>query len=209
MSTLLHIDSSPRGPLSITRSLTAEYVAQWRQRNPDGRVLYRDVASEAPLAVDLPWVGAIFTQESELTQEQREILHLSDSLIAELQAADQYVFGVPMINFSVPATFKLYIDQVVRRGKTFAYTAEGMKGLLQGKKATIFTASGSVYSAESPMASMNFVEPYLRTILGFIGVTDLTFVAAENISKVMSGKIGLEEHLAPVRERVRELAAAL
>lgn len=207
MPTLLHIDSSPRGAMSITRRLTAEYVEKWSQRNPEGRVIYRDVAADLPAAVDLPWVGAIFTPEAELTPEQRGVLQLSDILIAELQAADEYVLGVPMINFSVPAAFKLYIDQVVRRGKTFAYTAEGPKGLLQGKKATILVASGGAYSNGSPMAAMNFVEPYLRAVLGFIGVMNLTFVMTENISKVMSGQVDLEQHLIPVRERIRELAA--
>jgi FMN-dependent NADH-azoreductase len=208
MSTLLHIDSSPRAAFSVTRTLTAEYVAEWRKKNPDGKVISRDLAEDHPTAINLAWVGAIFTPESDLSGEQRRVLELSEALITELKNADQYVFGVPMINFSVPAAFKLYIDQVVRAGKTFSYTSEGPKGLLQGKKALVFVAAGGSYEKDSPAAAMNFVEPYLRTIFGFVGITDLTFVAAENMSKVMSGKVDLEQHLAPVRERLKELVVA-
>lgn len=205
MSTLLQIDSSPRGALSVTRTLTSEYVEHWRQQNPGWKVITRDLAADLPSVIDLAWVGASFTPEPNRTDEQRGVLQLSDSLIAELNAADQYVFGVPMINFSIPAAFKLYIDQITRAGKTFAYGSDGPKGLLQGKKALIVVAAGGSYVKDSPAAALNFVEPYLRAIFGFIGVSDLNFVIAENMSKVMSGQVELDTHLAPVRERVKEL----
>jgi FMN-dependent NADH-azoreductase len=95
----------------------------------------------------------------------------------------------------------------VRAGKTFSYGADGPKGLLQGKKVLIFVAAGGSYSKGSPAAALDFVEPYLRAVLGFVGLTDLTFVNAENISKVMRGQVQLDEHLAPVREKVRDLVA--
>ncbi len=98
--------------------------------------------------------------------------------IAELEQADEYVFGVAMHNFSIPSVLKLWIDQVVRAGRTFSYTASGPQGLLQGKKATILVASGGVYEAGSPASAMNFIDPYLKTILAFIGITDVKFVSA-------------------------------
>jgi FMN-dependent NADH-azoreductase len=209
MPTLLHIDSSPRGPLSVSRKLTAEFVGHWREQNPDGKVIYRDVAADLPPAIDLNWVGAVFTPEPQRSPEQQSILSTSDSLVAELQSADHYVFGVPMVNFSVPAAFKLYIDQVFRAGKTFAYSPEGPKGLLTGKKATVIVATGAAYSAGSPFESLDFVVPYLKGALGFIGVTDVQFLTAENMSKVASGKADLEEILAPLRVKMRELAVTV
>jgi FMN-dependent NADH-azoreductase len=114
---------------------------------------------------------------------------------------------VAMHNFSIPASLKLWIDQVVRRGRTFAYGESGPKGLLLGKKATILVASGGVYEAGTPMGSYNFVEPYLKTILGFIGVTELKFVTAGGAAQVMMGTVDRDTFLKPTLEQVRSVAA--
>jgi FMN-dependent NADH-azoreductase len=128
-------------------------------------------------------------------------------LIEELQTADEIVIGVPMHNFSIPASLKLWIDQIVRSGRTFAYGASGPQGLLTGKKATLLIASGGVYSPGSPAAAMNFVEPYLQKILGFIGITDIRTVAVGGVSQLMAGAIDRGTLLGPALEQIRTSAA--
>jgi FMN-dependent NADH-azoreductase len=153
------------------------------------------------------WVAAAYTPEDARTPEQRQTLSVSDLLIADLQKADEYVFGVPMHNFSIPSTLKLWIDQVMRAGKTFAYGPNGAKGLLTGKKATLLVASGGVYEHGSARAALNFVTPYLRTVFGFMGVTDVNFIAAEGTSKLMTGKVDPQAFLAPSLEKVQAQAS--
>ncbi len=176
--TLLHLDSSPLGEASISRHLSAEFVANWKLANPDGVVITRDTTTSAIPPVTAAWVGAAYTPAAALSSEQRTLLSLSDTLIAELFAADEYVLGVPMHNFSVPSTLKLWIDQVARVNKTFSYATGAPVGLLTGKRATVLIASGGRYDAGTAMASYNFVEPYLRTVLGFLGVSETTFLSA-------------------------------
>jgi FMN-dependent NADH-azoreductase len=188
MSSLLRIDSSPLGnEASYSRELTAEFVHQWQQRNPGGEVIARDLAITKLAQVTAEWIGAAHTPEAALSTQQREVLAISDELIAELHGADEYVFGVPMHNFSIPAALKLWIDQIVRLGKTVSYENGAPAGLLLNKKATILVASGGVYQAGTPQAGMNFIEPYLRSVLGFIGVADTTFVNAGGTSKARYG----------------------
>jgi FMN-dependent NADH-azoreductase len=207
MPTLLHIDSSPLGEASISRHLTAEFVEQWQLAHPDGKVITRDLTSSGLTALDGQWIGAAYTPEASRTPEQKQALALSDTLIAELFEADEYVFGVPMHNFSIPGTFKLWIDQIARAGKTFAYVDGAPKGLLTGKKATFLIASGGVYGAGSAMASFNFVEPYLRTVFGFLGVADTTFQTAGGTASLMRGG-SREELLLPQVEAIRARFAA-
>ena len=121
--------------------------------------------------------------------------------------ADEIVIGVAMHNFSIPSVLKLWIDQVVRSGKTFSYGANGPQGLLHGKKATILIASGGVYKVGTPAGAMNFVEPYLRAVLGFIGITDVNFVTAGGAAQIMTGAIDREAFLKPTLEEVRALDA--
>jgi FMN-dependent NADH-azoreductase len=188
MKTLLRIDSSALGSeASFSRQLTAEFVRQWQQRHPDGRVITRDLATTKLLPVSAEWVGAVYTPEASLTPHQHEVLAISNGLIAELQAADEYVFGVSMYNFSIPAVLKLWIDQIVRLGKTFVYENGTPAGLLRNKKATFLVASGGVYDHGTPQAVMNFVEPYLQSMFGFLGVTDTGFINAGGTSKLRYG----------------------
>jgi FMN-dependent NADH-azoreductase len=178
MSKLLHINSSPMGDYSVSRHLAGEFVQQWRRANPAGEVVTRDLTLTQVPSVTAEWVGAAFTPEESRTDAQREALALSDAFIAELNAADEYVFGVPMHNFTVASPFRLWIDQIVRAGKTFSYESGSPVGLLKNKKANFIIASGGVYGPGTAMASFNFVEPYLRTVFGFLGVTDTNFLAA-------------------------------
>jgi FMN-dependent NADH-azoreductase len=178
MPTLLHVDSSPLYGRSVSRELTAAFVTQWKASHPNGRVIGRDLNATAISPISEEWVGAVYTPEDARTSRQKELLSLSDSLIAELEQADEYVIGVPMHNFGVPSALKLWIDEIARAGKTFSYADGTPKGLLVGKKATFIIATGGVYDAQTQMASFNFVEPYLRSLFGFLGVTDATFLTA-------------------------------
>jgi FMN-dependent NADH-azoreductase len=202
-STLLDINSSPLGEASVSRRLTSEFVDNWRLAHPDGTVVYRDLTTTAIPPVSAAWITAIYTPDDAQTAAQQELLTLSNTLVAELQAADEYVLGVPMHNFGVPSVLKLWIDQIARVGKTFSYGSGGPVGLLTGKKATILIASGGKYDAGSAMASWNFVEPYLRTVFGFLGVSDVTVLAAGGASALASGKVDRESFFQPHVNSIR------
>jgi FMN-dependent NADH-azoreductase len=207
MPTLLHLDSSPLES-SISRELTREFVTTWKAAHPDGAVIYRDVAAHTPKPLDAALIGAGFTPVDARTAEQKALLAPSEELIAELENADEYVLGVAMHNFSIPASLKLWIDQVVRAGRTFSYGANGPQGLLVGKKATVLIASGGVYESGTPAAAMNFVEPYLKAILGFVGVTEAKFVTAGGATQVMMGSVDRNTFLKPTLEQVRNSVTA-
>ena len=193
---------------SVSRHLTSHYVQQWKQAHPDGTVITRDLSASRLPTITAEWITAMQTPEEQRTPAQRDELLLSDTLIAELETADEYVFGVPMHNFTVPSVMKLWIDQVARAGKTFAYVNGAPQGLLKGKKAHFVIASGGKYAAVTPMASYDFVEPYLRTIFGFMGVTDTTFVAAGGAAALASGKIDRPSFFAPHVHAIETLVHA-
>jgi len=173
---LLHIDSSARAS-SVSRKLTARFAEEWTKNHLEGEVIYRDLATtELPPITD-HW-GATYVDEAKHTHAQRSYLSTSDSLIEELLAADTVVIGAPMYNFSISSLLKAWIDQIVRRGKTVNFEPQGPSGLLQGKKAIVITSRGGSYEQDSSAAPFDFQEPYLRAILGFIGL-DVTFIHAE------------------------------
>lgn len=207
MPILFHLDSSPLGEASISRSLSQHFVQTWKQLHPHGTIITRDLTQTSISPVTAGWVGAAYTPEDARTAEQKEILALSDKLIAELQFADEYVFGVPMHNFGVPSTLKLWIDQIARVGKTFAYINGKPEGLIKGKKATFVIASGGLYDTGTAMASFNFVEPYLRTVFGFLGVVDTTFINAGGAAALNYGKIDrqtfLQTHLETIHQHLQ------
>src|SRR5439155_19317259 len=125
--------------------------------------------------------------ESKRTPAQRSYLSTSDELIEELQAADTVVIGAPMYNFTIPSTLKAWIDQVVRIGKTFNYGPNGRQGLPGEKRVVVITARGGAYEKGTAAESFDFQEPYLRHILGFIGLTDVMFIHAENQAREQAG----------------------
>jgi FMN-dependent NADH-azoreductase len=176
---LLQIDSSAQHTSSVSRKLTAKFAEEWRKSYPDGEVIQRDLSATAlPLITD-DW-GAIYLEDSQLTLAQRSYLSTSDRLIQELVAADTVVIGAPMYNFTIPSSLKAWIDQVVRLGKTVGYGPNGPQGLLGRKKVVVITSRGSAYKKGTAREAFDFQEPYLRHILGFIGLTDVTFIHAEN-----------------------------
>jgi FMN-dependent NADH-azoreductase len=205
MPTLLHIDSSPLES-SVSRELAREFVNSWKAAHIEGSVIYRDLAAAPPKPLDANWIGASYTPAEIRTPEQNNTLAESEELIGELEKADEVVFGVAMHNFSIPSVLKLWIDQVVRGGRTFSYGPAGPKGLLEGKEATILIASGGVYQPGTPSAAMDFLEPYLKMILGFIGITNVKIVSAGGVAKVMTGAVDRSAFLKPTLELVRTAA---
>ncbi len=208
MPQLLHIDSSPLYGRSVSRELTAAFVSQWLVSNPDGNVVRRDLNTMAIPPVTAEWVGAAYTPAGSRTLQQGQLLSQSDTLIAELEQADEYVVGVPMHNFGVPSVLKLWIDQIARVERTFSYAGGTPKGLLTGKKATFIIATGGIYDAGTQMASFNFVEPYLRSVFGFLGVKDTTFLTAGGTKSLNQG-LDRNEFLAPHLQAVQQRAQAL
>ncbi|MEU6091003.1 NAD(P)H-dependent oxidoreductase [Streptomyces sp. NPDC047085] len=197
MSHLLHIDSSPRGTDSLTRQIGARYVAAWRRQNPGGTVAYRDVTEDVPDFVSADWVTGVFAPAEHHTPRTKAAVDASAALITEVEDADVLVLGVPMYNFSVPATFKAWIDQICMAGRTFAYDENGPRGLLAGKKAVIVRASGSDFTNPA-FAAMDFHAPYLRGVLGFIGITDVEFISVNGPApeQVESGLIEADRAIA-------------
>jgi FMN-dependent NADH-azoreductase len=182
-------------------------VEQWKSSHPDGTVIERDLSATAIPPISAEWVGAAYTQEVARTSQQKDLLSLSDSLIGELDQADEYVIGAPMHNFGVPSVLKLWVDQIARVGKTFTYTTGAPKGLLTGKKATFIIATGGVYDPQTQMASFNFVEPYLRSVFGFLGVAEANFLTAGGTAALNSGQ-DRDTFLAPHLQAVQTHAQA-
>jgi FMN-dependent NADH-azoreductase len=179
MKTLLLINSSPRTN-SVSRRLTRQFATQWTAANPDGRVIERDLSDGSIPYLSEPWIEAAYTPEPARTAAQRNMLALSDLLIEEILSADVIVLGIPMHNHSVPATFKAWIDQIARAGKTFSYSDQGPKGLIPSDKKVIAVLTrGGVYAGENPQAAADFQVSYLRQVLGLIGLTDVTFIHAD------------------------------
>ena len=183
MSKVLVITASPRGERSVSRKLTTEFAQLWAQHNPKETVLLRDVGHHPVPHVTEPWVLGAFAPAEAQTPESKAAIAVSDQLVEEFLSADKYIFGVPMYNLNIPSTFKAYIDQIVRVGKTFAVGPNGYEGLVKGKKALFITSSGGAFPAGSPMGAYNFQEPYLKAIFGFIGVTDVQFVTADSMNQ--------------------------
>lgn len=176
VNTILQINASARKTGSVTRELTETLVTRLLGRSADTKVISRDVSQGLPF-LDEDWVGATFTDPAERSAEQRMKLALSDTLVSELKAADTIVIGTPIYNFSIPAALKAWVDLIARTRETFQYTEEGPVGLLKGKKAYVIVASGGTKVG----SEIDFAANYLRHVLGFVGITDVTLVAADQL----------------------------
>jgi FMN-dependent NADH-azoreductase len=170
-NTILRIDASMRREGSVSRELADRYIAT----RPGAKVITRDLARTPLPQIDAAWIGANFTDRADRTAAQRDTLALSDTLIGELRAADTIVIGLPVYNFGVPAALKAWIDLVARARETFRYTESGPEGLLRGKRAVILMASSGVTSD----SVVDFATPYLRHVLGFLGIADVEVIAAD------------------------------
>jgi FMN-dependent NADH-azoreductase len=183
MSTILVITASPRGERSVSRALTTAFAGLLAQHHPEDTILLRDIGHHPVPHVTEPWIAGAFAPAEAQSPESKAAIAVSDQLVEEFLSADRYIFGVPMYNFNIPSTFKAYIDQIVRAGKTYAVGPNGYEGLVKNKKALFITSSGGAYTPGTPMAAFNFQEPYLRVIFGFIGLTDLQFIGADNLNQ--------------------------
>ena len=181
--TLFHLNASARAEGSVTRDLSQRLVDRLSDAETD--ILARDIGAAPLPLLSEAWVGANFTPDEARTPAQRETLALSDALIAELEAADTLVLGIPIYNFGVPAAFKAWIDLVARARKTFKYTETGPVGLLAGKTAYVIVASGGTAAG----SEIDFATPYLRHVLGFLGIDDVTIIAADQLMATGAEKI--------------------
>jgi FMN-dependent NADH-azoreductase len=206
MPTLLHLDASPRGDHSISRQLSSSAVSSWKRKHPEGLVIERSLTVTKMTFVDMDWISGSFTAPNQHTENHKRALEKSDELISELLHANDIVIGTPMYNFAVPAVLKAWIDQVVRSGKTFRYTASGPEGLAKDRRALVTIASSGNYDESSPGVAHDFETPYLRFILGFIGITDVTFVHAGGTIRVAQGQVSNDEFLTPY---LKEVEAAI
>lgn len=200
---ILHIDSSPRREASHSRKITAELVATLRQTHRNARVVYRDLGRNPPPFVTEDWQNGSYTPEENQTPEQCAALLYSDRAIDELLAADIVVIGAPMYNFSISADLKAWVDQIVRLNKTFLadYT-----GLATGKKVFVVTArGGSGYGAGEAMEHLNFQDPYLKTIFGYIGIREVEFIHVNNTAK---GDEAVRESTGNARAAIQVAVAA-
>ncbi len=195
MAKILHLDASPRGDRSSSRLLAKEFMAA-RQGDTE---TYRDLGRNPVPFVSENWVAGAFSAPAERTTEAAAAIAISDALVDELLAADRLVISAPMYNLAAPASLKAWIDQIVRGGRTFGMNEQGYFPMVHGKKALIILASGGVFSG----TPYDFEEPYLRAILGFIGITDVTFVRAEGMNL---GDEAKAKGLSAARAKLAELA---
>jgi FMN-dependent NADH-azoreductase len=204
MSRILYVSSSPRGSASYSNRVAARVIRELRQANPQTTVTVRDLARDPPPHIDVDFVAATRSADGPRTERQRAILAQSDALVAELFAADIIVIAAPMINFSVATTLKSWFDYIARAGRTFSYSEAGPKGLVTGKRVIIVSASGGVYSGEN--AAFDFQVPWLRNMLGLLGMTDVEVIRIEGTAL---GPEATDKALERANANARDLVAAL
>ncbi|MEY4697226.1 MAG: hypothetical protein RIT14_1654 [Pseudomonadota bacterium] len=177
MTHILRIESSIKGKNSVSRRLTDRIMDKLAAAHPTATVTTRDLSNGVP-QIDAAWIGAVYTPADARDDEQRAIAAFSDVLLNEVKAADLLVIALPVYNFGVPATLKSWIDHLARKGETFNYSETGPVGLLTGKRAIVaLTSDGTKIGSE-----IDFASGYLRHMLGFFGITDVEFVAADAIA---------------------------
>lgn len=180
-SSLLYLDASPRGERSASRRLGNKFLAAWRATHPGSRVVTRDIGRQPPPFVTEAWVEGAFAPADQHSPAARAAIAVSNEYVDELLAAGTIAIATPIYNLSIPAALKAWIDQIVRVGRTFTKSADGYAGLATGKRAIVIVSSGSDSRLHQPGGAYNFVEPYLRTVFGFIGITQVEFVYAHSL----------------------------
>ena len=197
---ILRVDASARRSDSVTRDLTDRFIGSLKGTH-ETSVVRHDLADGLPL-INEEWVGANFTPEEKRSETQQQALALSDKLIEDLKAADVLAMGVPVYNFGVPAALKAWVDLIARARVTFRYTETGPEGLLKGKKAYLFVASGG-----TPVgADYDFATTYMRHVLGFVGISDVTIIAADSMGS--KGEAAVKAARYQIGDAASELAAA-
>ncbi|WNW11483.1 FMN-dependent NADH-azoreductase [Pseudomonas sp. DTU_2021_1001937_2_SI_NGA_ILE_001] len=197
MSRVLIVESSARQEGSVSRQLTRQFIEQWKTAHPADTLTVRDLALDPVPHLDATLLGGWMKPDEQRSTTEQAALERSNVLTDELLAADVLVLGAPMYNFAIPSTLKAWFDHVLRAGVTFKYGETGPQGLLTGKRAIVLTARGGLYTG----GAMDHQEPYVRQVLGFIGIHDVTFVHAEglNMGEEFSAK-GLSQAQAQLAE---------
>jgi len=198
MSTLLQINASIHGENGQSSQLASRFVAAWHQRNPQTRIVHRDLAGEPVPHLTAERFAAFLAAPQQRDAAQHAVAQYSENLIEEIKQADVIVLGLPMYNFGVPSQLKAYFDHIARAGLTFRYTAQGPVGLLGGKKVYVFAARGGLY-AGSPLDTQT---QYVRDFLRFLGIEDVEFVYAEGLAIDSESK---ESSLSGARAQIQQL----
>ncbi|MBK4216628.1 NAD(P)H-dependent oxidoreductase [Paracoccus caeni] len=193
---ILHLDAAITGENSVSRKLTADIVNKLKATHSNAHVVYRDLHEGVP-AIDANWFAAVRLAPQDPTPAEKALIATSDAYLKEVQDADVLVIGSPIYNFNISAQLKNWLDQIARAGVSFRYTEAGPEGLLKGKRAIIaYSAAGTPIGSEYDHAS-----GYLRFILGFLGITDVEFVAADRLA------MDRDAGLARAQEALDKLAA--
>jgi FMN-dependent NADH-azoreductase len=204
MSSILLVTSSPRGDESLSTKIASDFAAKLTAQNPGSSVIHRDLGQNPIAHLDTVTTSAIRKPAEARTAEEAAAAAESDKLVAELLAADTVVLATGLINFNIYSSLKSWIDNIARAGVTFRYTPEGPIGLATGKKVYIVLAAAGIYS-EGPAASLNHAVPYLKTVLGFLGMTDVEVIYVEGTA---FGPEAAEKAIAAAQERTGQLALA-
>ncbi|MEX5608489.1 FMN-dependent NADH-azoreductase [Pseudomonas protegens] len=178
MSRVLIIESSARQQDSVSRQLTQTFIQQWQAAHPSDSITVRDLARNPVPHLDANLLGGWMKPAEQRSAAEQDSLQRSNELTEELLAADVLVMAAPMYNFAIPSTLKAWLDHVLRAGVTFKYTDTGPQGLLTGKRAYVLTARGGIYAG----STADHQEPYLRQVMGFIGIHDVEFIHAEGLN---------------------------
>ncbi|SIQ82206.1 FMN-dependent NADH-azoreductase [Rhizobium sp. RU35A] len=203
MSKILLITSSPRGEESVSTKVATDLASALAARS-NGDIAVRDLGANPIAHLDTVTTSAIRKAPADRNAEEAAAAEISDALVSELQAADEIVIGTGLINFNIYSGLKSWIDNIARAGVTFRYTAEGPEGLVKGKKVYVVLAAAGVYS-DGPAAPLNHAVPYLKTVLGFLGMTDVEVLYVEGLA---FGPEAVEKALASAKSRTEELAKA-
>ncbi len=200
---VLHIDSSITGASSVSRQLSREAVEHWLASHPGAQVHYLDLAAEAPSPLSRDALGFRQPPTGSPTEAQARENAVSEAMVRQLLAVDVVVIGAPLYNFTIPAQLKAWLDRVAQAGRTFKYTENGPVGLLGDKTVILALSRGGIYSTSEAGSAMEHQESYLKTIFGFMGVTDIRVVRAEGMDM---GPENRERGFAQARQDIQALA---
>ena len=181
MSSVLLVTSSPRGAASHSTRVATEFAQRLLASHPTTKLVTRDLVANPLPHIDADFTSGIYTPEETRSAQQAKVVGVSDTVVDELFAADTVILATGFINFNISSTLKSWIDHIMRAGRTFSYGADGAKGLVTGKKVYVVIASGGVYS-DGPAVPFDHATPYLKTALGFLGMTDVEFVRIEGVA---------------------------
>lgn len=204
MSRILLVTSSPRGEASLSTRLAKDLGSKLERANPGSSIVIRDLVSDPLPHIDTDYASGIYVPAEKRTPGQAKVVAPSDAAVDELLAADHIVLATGLINFTISSTLKSWIDHVARAGRTFTYTDNGPKGLVEGKKVYLILASGGVYS-EGPSAVFDFAVPYMQGVLSFLGMTRFEVIRIEGTGM---GEDAVATALAKAEKQIDALVAA-